>query len=177
MGHDPSKLPTALLRLMSPEDRAALAGTPPVEPIVNFRAAAPAVHTSRTFTIPIDPCPAPRMTRQDRWLGKPGRKPRRPIVQRYFDFRDALRAAVGDIPHVPDELHAVFHFPMPDSWSRKKRAAMLGQPHRQRPDRDNCTKAVQDALFIEDGSVWKGSDEKRWAEAGRVDLVMVFHGK
>lgn len=132
-------------------------------------------HNTKTFTIPVAPCPAPRMTRQDRWRGQPGAKPRRPCVQAYFDYRDALRAAVGDVPTVPGEIRAVFHFAMPASWSAKRRTAMIGQPHRQRPDGDNCLKAIQDALFLEDGGVWRGSFEKRWAERGRVELEFTEH--
>jgi Holliday junction resolvase RusA-like endonuclease len=129
----------------------------------------PRAPTTLRVTIPIDPCPAPRMTRRDKWL-----KPRRPRVQRYFDYRDALQTAIGDLPTVPDELHATFHFPMPESWPAKKRAAMDGRPHRCRPDGDNCTKAIQDALFLQDGGIWKGTFEKRWAVTGRVEIVMVW---
>ncbi len=126
---------------------------------------------TRQFVIHTDPVPAPRMTRRDKWLV--GAK-RRPIVQRYFDFRDALRAAIGDLPVVPDELHVMFHFEMPESWSKKRRQEMHGQPHRQRPDRDNCEKAIMDSLFLEDGGVWKGSSEKRWSVHGRVELTMIW---
>lgn len=125
--------------------------------------------TTRQFVIHTDPVPAPRMTRSDKW-----RKPRRPCVQRYFDYRAALQQAIGDLPIVPDELHCIFHVAMPESWSKKKRAEMFGKPHRTRPDRDNMDKAISDALFLEDGGVWKGSQEKRWSEQGRVELTMVW---
>lgn len=124
---------------------------------------------TRTFTIYQGPVAAPRMTRRDKWL-----KPRRPCVERYFIYRDILRGMVGDIPIVPDEVNAVFHFAMPDSWSKKRRQEMNGKPHRQRPDGDNCTKAIQDALFLEDGGVWRGAFEKRWAIHGRVELTMIW---
>lgn len=126
-------------------------------------------NNTRQFVIHTDPVPAPRMTRSDKW-----RTPRRPCVQRYFDYRDTLQLAIGDLPIVPDELHCVFHVAMPDSWSKKKRVEMLGKPHRTRPDRDNLDKAISDALFLEDGGVWKGSQEKRWSEQGRVELTMVW---
>lgn len=126
--------------------------------------------TPTSWTIPVAPVPAPRMTRRDKWL-----TPRRPAVQRYFDYRAVLLAAVGEIK-VPDEMHLVFGFPMPESWSKKKKAAMDGKPHRQRPDRDNCDKAVMDALFEEDGGVWKGSQEKRWTHGpGFVRIQVVYH--
>lgn len=53
---------------------------------------------------------------------------------------------------------------MPPSWSKKKRLEMVGKPHRQRCDIDNLWKAAADALFTEDGAIWKGSQEKRWTD-------------
>lgn len=141
----------------------------PAEPAMR----APVVYQSnerrQVFSIAVDPVPAPRMTRRDKWL-----KPRRPCVQRYFDYRERLQREIGDIPIVPDEVHARFFVAMPESWSKKKRQEMDGTPHRTRPDRDNFDKAICDALFLEDGGVWKGSQEKRWAEKGRVELTMVW---
>lgn len=124
---------------------------------------------TRQFTIHTEPVPAPRMSRRDKWL-----KPRRPCVQRYFDYRDVLQRAIGDLPVVPHELHCRFHIAMPDTWSMKRKRQMFGAPHRSRPDRDNLDKAVSDALFLEDGGVWKGSQEKVWAIHGRVELTMVW---
>lgn len=132
---------------------------------------------TRIVVIHTQPVPAPRMTRQDKWRGRVAHGKtlaRRPIVQAYFDYRALLQEAVGDVPTVPDEVNAVFHFAMPVSWSKKRRQELNGQPHRQRPDGDNCTKAVQDALFLEDGGVWRGAFEKRWAIHGRVVLKMIW---
>lgn len=39
---------------------------------------------------------------------------------------------------------------------------MKGQPHRQKPDTDNLTKALKDALWQEDSGIWKECAEKRW---------------
>ncbi len=108
-----------------------------------------------------DPVPAPRMTRRDKWL-----KPRRPCVQRYFDFRDRVRAEIGEMKDIPSTLSVVFHIPMPDSWSKNKRATMIYDKHRQRPDVDNCLKALMDAMFIQDGGVSDVIASKRWCLAG-----------
>jgi Holliday junction resolvase RusA-like endonuclease len=130
----------------------------------------PSTGRRQTIQIAIEPVPAPRMTRRDKWL-----KPRRPCVQRYFDYREKLQACVGDLPTVPDEVHCQFIFTMPESWSKKKRQEMVAKPHRQRPDFDNCCKAVLDALFLEDGGVWRGECEKRWGVHGSVTLTFVWH--
>lgn len=124
------------------------------------------------YEILIDPCPAPRMTRSDKWRGLRGSKlARRPIVQRYFTYRDTIQKAVGDMPTVPCEIVFRFVFRMPDSWSSKKCGEMLGKPHRQRPDVDNLVKAVLDSLFAEDGSVAKITASKVWGNYGSVQFA------
>lgn len=120
------------------------------------------------WTIKVEPMGAPRMTRRDKWA-------KRPVVLRYHKFRDTVRAAVGPIESVPDVVHCIFHLPMPESWSTRKRVAMCGKPHRQRPDKDNIEKGVLDALFDEDGAVWGGSQQKLWAESGSIYLTMIWH--
>lgn len=126
---------------------------------------------TKNFIIKTTPVPAPRMTRRDKWL-----QPRRPAVQRYFDYRDVLQRAVGDLPIVPDHIAAVFYLPMPESWSKKKRIAMNGKPHKQKPDRDNLDKAVCDSLFLQDCGVWSGEQRKYWCFSGqeRVELTLRY---
>jgi Holliday junction resolvase RusA-like endonuclease len=64
-----------------------------------------------------------------------------------------------------------FDFPMPDSWSRKRKLEMLGQPHQQKPDIDNCIKAIMDPLLKQDCTVWHiAGAEKRWALAGSITI-------
>lgn len=124
---------------------------------------------SVTVSINIVPCPAPRMTQKDKWL-----KPRRPCVARYFAYRDVLKSAIRNIPGVPDEVICHFWFPMPKSWSEKKKTSMDGKPHKQRPDRDNCDKSICDSLFEEDGAIWRGRQEKRWCYEGKERVMLTF---
>lgn len=123
----------------------------------------------KRFTVKWAPMGAPRMTRRDKWKS-------RPVVERYFAYRDAIRAAVGDVPVIPDRMECVFCIPMPPSWSKKKHLEMAGKPHRQRPDRDNCEKAIMDSLFLEDGGVWSGEQQKYWCVPGeeRVEITMIW---
>lgn len=123
----------------------------------------------RKWVLDIEPVPAPRMTRRDKWM-----KPPRECVRRYFEYRDALRSAVKET-RTPDEIRVKFTLPMPASWSTKKKSANLGKPHRARPDRDNLEKAVMDALFVNDSSIWKGEQEKRWGTIGGIELTMIWH--
>lgn len=58
-----------------------------------------------------------------------------------------------------------FHIPMPPSWSKKKRAQMSGQPHRQKPDLDNLCKGVLDAVCESDAHIWDVRMTKMWLHA------------
>ncbi|NBS71358.1 RusA family crossover junction endodeoxyribonuclease, partial [bacterium] len=67
-------------------------------------------------------------------------------------FKAAIRAAfvanAGKWRTVKGPVRVGIHawFEMPVSWSKKKRAAHDVQYHAQKPDADNVTKAVLDAL-------------------------------
>lgn len=112
----------------------------------------------------VTPCPKPRMTQRDKWM-------RRPAVIRYRAFCDAVRACwPAGVPYPEAGAHVTFHLPMPRSWSKAKREAMKGTPHRQKPDRDNLEKALLDALHSDDCAVWDGRTTKRWSEAGYITI-------
>ncbi len=64
--------------------------------------------------------------------------------------------------------HITFVIPMPQSWSKKKRAQHAGKPHQQKPDKDNLEKALLDAVFDEDSHVWDGRVTKIWGEKGQI---------
>lgn len=57
------------------------------------------------------------------------------------------------------------------SWSKKKTAALINRPHTQRPDLDNCAKAVLDALnrvaWADDGQVSEITVSKVWGPTAR----------
>ncbi len=113
-------------------------------------------------SITIDPVPAPRMTRSDKWA-------KRPIVTRYFAFRDELILKGNKVGlKLPNVLNVLFVIPMPKSWSENKRDKYRYQPHQSRPDRDNLLKSVQDAFNIDDSFVWDGRTTKIWGELGQI---------
>ena len=99
-----------------------------------------------TISIPITAVPKPRMTQRDRWA-------LRPAVARYRDFCDELRLHMPTY-ELPGELYITFFMPMPASWSNKKRMAMLGAPHQQKPDVDNLCKSFMDAWKTDDSHVY-----------------------
>lgn len=91
-------------------------------------------------------------------------------MSRYRSWADTLRDEAERAGlSIPDGGYsAVYYFPMPASWSKKKRDRMRGTPHQVKPDVDNVNKAVLDVLRKDDdAAVWRmGTQEKRWADEG-----------
>lgn len=108
---------------------------------------------------PITPIAKPRMTQRDRWK-------KRPCVVKYHHFKDCCR---GYGVRLFESMEVEFHMPMPKSWSKKKRAEMVGKPHRQIPDLDNCQKALNDILD-NDSHIWRIHATKMWAEVGAIRI-------
>ena len=112
----------------------------------------------------INPCPAPRMTKRDKWL-----MPRRACVQRYFDWREAFTHLCKINGYTLQEtLRVLFIVPLPKYLSKAKKQARLGQSHKQRPDTDNLMKSVKDSFDADDGFVWDERGVKIWGEKGEI---------
>jgi Holliday junction resolvase RusA-like endonuclease len=113
----------------------------------------------------IVPMPKPRMTRSDRWK-------QRPVVMRYWAFKDELQLLAREKDFVLGAAFEVtFYLPMPDSWSKKKKQQMNGQKHQQKPDLDNCEKALMDCLAPEsDAYIWAKVSKKVWAYDGAIAI-------
>lgn len=112
--------------------------------------------------INVTPIGKPRMTRSDKWK-------LRDVVVRYRMFKDALRREAPELQGaVGDSVWLVFEIAMPMSWSNKKRLAMLGTYHQQKPDIDNLVKAFLDATLKDDSAVYEVHAKKVWALAGAI---------
>ena len=61
-------------------------------------------------------------------------------------------------------LHITFYIPVPESWTKKKKAAHHGMLHQSRPDIDNLTKAFFDSIVAEDKYIANISITKRWVD-------------
>lgn len=115
-----------------------------------------------TFTIPGKPFAKqrPRATRQGRVY-----TPKETV---------SFERVVGQIAtqHFPEPIQGPVRltvkacFVPPKSWSKKRAMASLATPHIQRPDIDNCIKAVADALnriaWADDGQVSEIVATKHW---------------
>jgi Holliday junction resolvase RusA-like endonuclease len=106
----------------------------------------------------------PRMTQRDRWKG-------RPAVLKYHAYCDELNYALPRYT-LPVTLVATFYLPMPASWSKKRRAEMVGKPHDQKPDIDNLAKGFIDAFKVEDKHVAILHVSKYWADEGGIELPL-----
>lgn len=66
------------------------------------------------------------------------------------------------MPHFPQPLAGPVSvtiratFAPPKSWSKRKTAEMIHRPHTQRPDLDNCAKAILDGL---NRIAWMGDEQ------------------
>lgn len=116
----------------------------------------------------IEPFGAVRLSRRDYWEST-----RTKAAARYFAYKDELRAIVPIDWKLPDNYHLVFYLTPPASWSQKKRKRMIGEPHRQKPDKDNLEKAFLDALYGDDSAVYDGRVTKFWAEEGEIVVYAI----
>jgi len=110
----------------------------------------------------VDPIGKPRMTQRDKWM-------KRPAVIRYHAYRDTVRWIAKDWAPPERDYWLLFTIAMPSSWSERKRAAHLGQPHQQTPDKDNLEKAFLDC-FGEDCHIWDGRVSKIWGLRGSIHV-------
>lgn len=115
------------------------------------------------------------MVRGDVWK-------KRPKVLAYWRFAAEARLAATGHPErklncAVLALRATCWFSPPPSWSAKRKREAAGGPHRQRPDADNCAKAILDPLLEDDGQVALIRCRKRWCREGedpRVEVTLVI---
>lgn len=109
----------------------------------------------------------PRMTQRDKWQ-------RRSVVIRYRNYCDRLRAAAPSWLNDVDayRMSVIAHLDASPSWSKKKKALMVGTAHRQKPDADNIYKSVSDALFVEDSVIFDQRCRKFWTAEGTERTVV-----
>jgi Holliday junction resolvase RusA-like endonuclease len=128
--------------------------------------------SSITFTIPGKPFgkQRPRATRQGRMY-----TPAKTV---------SFERAVGQI--AAERISQPFEGPVSvtiwatfepaKSWSKKKTAAHLNRPHTQRPDLDNCAKAILDGInriaFADDSQVAEIHVRKVWGPKAQTVVIV-----
>ena len=112
----------------------------------------------KDYVFEVNPVAKPRMTQRDKWAS-------RPCVVKYWAFKDEmLLAAIDMMFKLPDQFLITYNIPFPKSYSKKKRAELVGTPHKMKPDIDNLNKAILDTFMVEDSSVWSNWPRKFWSE-------------
>jgi len=76
---------------------------------------------------------------------------RRHLIAHYENKR-AIKEYADQIGFsMPEDYYIIIiRFPMPKSWTKKKKKAMSGERHKSRPDKDNCEKGIIDAIYYQD---------------------------
>lgn len=118
------------------------------------------------LTYAVTPNPKVRMTRRDTW----GNQSVRPAVLKWRAFANRVQA-LGVTVQDGDSI--TFCVPMPESWSKKKRDAHRGQPHRAKPDLDNLLGGLFDAAMPK-GDQHIASLQivrKQWADEGAIEIL------
>ena len=75
------------------------------------------------------------------------------VAKRYYRYRDNIKRLAMRLPL--GTAWVTFRLPLPPSWTDKRKAAMDGQPHQQKPDLDNLLKALGDAIYSDDSGIWR----------------------
>lgn len=105
------------------------------------------------------------MVKSDAWR-------KRPAVLKYWAFKDlAALCGAAKLPASPGIVLMEVTVAMPKSWSKKRKAEMLGKPHQQKPDADNFLKSL-DAIWAEDSSIWDARVIKRWGLANQTIVTV-----
>ncbi len=111
------------------------------------------------YIFDIVPMGKPRMVQSDKWRVNPNhrdpRKRQREVVARYWQYKDDLqKLCLMNKFKIKETIDMQVYLPMPPSWSEKKKLAMNGKPHQQKPDGDNILKGFLDALTTNDEIIW-----------------------
>jgi Holliday junction resolvase RusA-like endonuclease len=119
------------------------------------------------YTFEIKCLPKPRMTRRDKWK-------HRPIVDHYYAFKDELKLKANKVGlrDLTDKIEVHCIFEVPASWPKKKKLAMIGQPHKQTPDHDNILKGICDIFEKNDAHIYDGRCTKFWGEKDSLTIII-----
>ena len=73
------------------------------------------------------------------------------------------------------------YFPIPQSLSKKRRAAMIGTPHTKKCDADNLAKTILDSInglaYVDDSAVCELVVTKSYCDVPRVDVFLEAIGE
>lgn len=122
----------------------------------------------------IAPMGAVRMTQRSKFVST--------AAQRYLTYKRYLAYSAKEVVKQPVtgavKVTMAFYYPVPVSWSEKKRTAALAGDllPEVKPDIDNVIKGVFDALngvaWADDKQVVQESSSKRYSDKPRLEIVV-----
>ncbi len=75
----------------------------------------------------------------------------------------------------PISVRIMFYFPIPESFSAKKKERLENTPHCKMPDTDNCVKSILDGcqgyVFQNDSRIYRIVAEKRYSSNPRTEVI------
>lgn len=87
-----------------------------------------------------------------------------------------LEAGLPYFDKAPLHMRLIYYMPIPKSLSKRKRLQMEGTPHIIRPDTDNLTKLVKDALngicYHDDSQVFDDHGTKYYSNNPRTEVTI-----
>jgi Holliday junction resolvase RusA-like endonuclease len=122
--------------------------------------------------IPVEPMGAVRMTQMGKFKS--------PSARRYLSYKSHLQwqaKLLGKgkfFSSGPLEVHIRFIMSIPESYSKKKKASLIGEYHIKKPDTDNLVKGVFDSLnkilWQDDNQVSKVTAIKVYGETPGIEV-------
>jgi hypothetical protein len=93
----------------------------------------------------------------------------RKYLKAMFDYKDDIKKIALEIGYIqPEDAFFIwFLFPMPKSWTKKKKAEMAYKFHKNKKDADNLFKGFSDSVAPRKNSFSKGS--------GIIDDLSLIH--
>ena len=114
--------------------------------------------------------PKPRMTRRDKWAST-----RTKQASKYFKWKTdfAFLCKEKNFNPTTSMPNIVFEFAIPKSYSKARKAYLLGKEHDVKPDIDNCLKSILDSICPKDQKISRvGTMKKVWGEKSRIIFIL-----
>jgi Holliday junction resolvase RusA-like endonuclease len=122
--------------------------------------------------IPVEPMGAVRMTQMGKFKSPSAR--RYLLYKSHLQWQAKLQGKGEFYPSGPLEVDIKFIMPIPDSYSKKKKASLIGEYHIKKPDTDNLVKGVFDSLnkilWQDDNQVSKIKAIKVYGNSPRIEV-------
>jgi Holliday junction resolvase RusA-like endonuclease len=125
---------------------------------------------------PPTPLARPRMASSRRSLGGGGKVYDPQRHQKLLDGLKIARQYTGPLLTIPVLLTVEFHFAIPRSYSKSKKADTLGQYHTFKPDLSNLIKYIEDLctgiVYVDDALIAKIIATKVYSEESYTEFTI-----